>query len=103
MAAEIYKAIDLDRFQLTGSAAPARSLRFHRLDRKVQRASLLHVGPPEIGVQLLITKYQLIPPLVGNFDLQSWLVLKSLWRSYQQRVCAAALLAAVAGSTLLPP
>ena len=80
VARELYRSIDLAQLEASGNLAPARSLRFKKVRRFLSWTSkfcahrFYTLGTLKLAVELLVTKHGIVPPLVGNFDINTWVL-----------------------------
>ncbi|CAE7822969.1 unnamed protein product [Symbiodinium sp. CCMP2592] len=78
VARELYRSVDLALLEASGNLAPARSLRFKKVRRFLSWTSkfcarrFYTLGTLTLAVRLLVTKHGVVPPLAGNFDINSW-------------------------------
>lgn len=78
VARELYRSIDLAQLERSGNLAPARSLRFKKVRQflswtnKFCAHRFYTFGTLKLAVRLQVTKHGLVPPLVGNFDIDTW-------------------------------
>ena len=80
MAKELIDQIDIDSLEKSGCILPARSLRYKRTRRflgwteKFCAPRFYTLGTLKLAVKLLVSEHGLRPPLVGSFDLESWVL-----------------------------
>ena len=78
VAKELLDHIDQDYLEKSGCILPARSLRykkarqFLRWTEKFCAPRFYTLGTLKLAVKLLVSEHGLHPPLIGSFDLNSW-------------------------------
>lgn len=78
MAKELLDHIDIDYLEKSGCILPARSLRYKKARQflgwteKFCAPRFYTLGTLTLAVKLLVSEHGLRPPLIGSFDLNSW-------------------------------